>query len=182
LTDTELSSGVIDKQIEMKKQIALAIAPFAMVTAGLAQSSSANIIISGQVKALAAITATAAPALTDTELNTGVTDKQMSVVNEKSNRNVGYSVALKSANAAAASSSQARMKPISAGNSDLINYSIKYNGVAVVLGINGQATVTTAAGKTPGAGVNKNLTITIGAGFPAADTYADTITLTLTNN
>jgi hypothetical protein len=113
----------------MKKQAAVAIALFAMVTAGLAQSGSANIIISGKVKALAAITATAAPALTDTELNTGVTDKQMSVVNEKSNRNVGYSVALKSANAAAAGSSQARLNGISAGNPDLINYSIKYNGV-----------------------------------------------------
>jgi len=166
----------------MKKQITLAIALFATATAGFAQSSSVNIIISGQVNALAAITATAAPALTDTELNSGVVDKQMSVVNERSNRHIGYWVALKSANAAAASSSQARLNPISAGNPDLINYSIKYNGVAVALGISGQATVTTAAGKTPQAGINKNLTITIGAGFPAADTYSDTITLTLTNN
>jgi len=166
----------------MKKQITLAIALFATVTAGFAQSGSATIIISGQVNALAAITATACPALTDTELNSGVVDKQMSSVNEKSNRNVGYSVALKSANAAAASSSQARLNGISAGNTDVINYSIKYNGVAVALGISGQATVTTAAGKTPQAGIDKNLTITIGAGFPAADTYSDTITVTLTNN
>jgi hypothetical protein len=50
------------------------------------------------------------------------------------------------------------------------------------LDIAGQATVTTAVGKTPKAGIDKNLTITIGAGFPAADTYSDTITLTLTNN
>jgi spore coat protein U-like protein len=166
----------------MKKQITLAIALFASATAGFAQSSSANIIISGSVSPLAAITATAAPALTDTELTSGVIDKQMSVVNEKSNRNVGYTVALKSANAAAASSSQARMNPITVGNPDLINYSIKYNGVAVTLDIAGQATVTNDAVKTPSAGINKNLTITIGAGFPAADTYSDTITLTLTNN
>ena len=166
----------------MKKQITLIIALFASATAGLAQSSSANIIISGSVSPLAAITATAAPALTDAELNSGVVDKQMSVVNEKSNRNVGYTVALKSANAAAASSSQARMNGISAGNTDVINYSIKYNGVAVTLDIAGQATVTNDALQTPSAGVNKNLTITIGAGFPAADTYSDTITLTLTNN
>jgi len=166
----------------MKKQITLAIALFATATAGFAQSSSATIIISGSVSPLAAITATAAPALTDTELTSGVVDKQMSLVNEKSNRNVGYSVALKSANAAAASSSQARMNGISAGNTGVINYSIKYNGVAVVLGITGQATVTNDALQTPSAGVNKNLTITIGAGFPAADTYSDTITLTLTNN
>jgi len=166
----------------MKKQITLAIALLATATAGFAQSSSANIILSGSVAALAAITATAAPALTGTELTSGVTDKQMSVVNEKSNRHVGYWVALKSANAAAASSSQARLNGISAGNTDVINYSIKYNGVAVALGISGQATVTTAAARTPQAGVNKNLTITIGAGFPAADTYSDTITVTLTNN
>ena len=158
------------------------MALFASATAGFAQSSSANIIISGSVSPLAAITATAAPALTGTELTSGVVDKQMSVVNEKSNRHVGYWVALKSANAAAASSSQARLNPISIGDTDLINYTIKYNGVAVVLGINGQATVTTAAAKTPQAGIDKNLTITIGAGFPAADSYSDTITLTLTNN
>ncbi len=83
--------------------------------------------------------------MTDTELSSGVTDKQMSVANEKSDRKVGYSVALKSASAAAASSSQARLNGISAG-------------------------------------INKNLPITIAAGFPAADTYSDTITLTLTNN
>ncbi len=166
----------------MKKQITLIIALFATATAGFAQSSSATVIISGSVAPVAAITATAAPALTDTELNSGVVDKQMSVVNEKSNRHVGYWVALKSANAAAASSSQARMNGISAGNTDVINYSIKYNGVAVTLGITGQATVTTDAAKTPQAGIDKNLTITIGAGFPAADTYSDTITLTLTNN
>src|SRR5207245_10189471 len=112
------------------------------------QRTSANILTWGSVVAQAATTATAAPALTDTELNSGVVDKQMSVVNEKSNRHVGYWVALKSANAAAASSSQARLNGISAGNTDVINYSIKYNGVAVVLGINGQATVTTAAAKT----------------------------------
>src|SRR5258708_26277406 len=134
----------------------------------------------GTVRPLAVIADTAGPAFTDIELNSGVTEKQMSVVNERSNRNVGYSVALKSANAAAASSSQARMKPISAGNPDLINYSIKYNGVAVVLGINGQATVTTAARETPGDGVNKTLTVTMGAGFPAAATYSDTRTSTLT--
>jgi hypothetical protein len=57
--------------------------------------------------------------LTDTELNSGVIDKQMSVANEKRNRHVGYSVALKSANAAA-SSRQARMNPISAGNTNVI--------------------------------------------------------------
>jgi len=61
-----------------------------------------------------------APSLTDTELNSGVVDKQMSVVNEKSNRHVGYWAALKSANAAAASTSQARMEGISAGNPDVI--------------------------------------------------------------
>src|SRR5438445_777410 len=146
----------------MKKQITLAIALFASATAGLAQSSSATIIISGSVAAQAAITATAAPALTDTELNSGVVDKQMSVVNERSNRHVGYGVALKSANAAAASSSQARLNAISAGNKNSLQNTISSSDRTSTRDNASHANVTTAAVSTPIARVNTNLTLTRG--------------------
>ena len=52
----------------------------------------------------------------------------------------------------------------------------------VVTLANGSATVTIASGRTPGVGVAKNLNITFAGSFVAADTYSDTLTLTITGN
>ena len=146
----------------------------------LAQST-ATITISGTVLAVSSITATAATALTDAELTGGVAGKVMSTVTEKSNKHDGYKVTLKSANAVAANSTQAYMKGALGGNTDQINYTITYGGVAVTLN-SGAGLVTSAVAKTPVAGVAKLLAITTTAGFWSTDTYTDTLTLTLVNN
>ena len=111
----------------------------------LAQST-ATITISGTVLGFSMITATPAPILTSAELTGGVVGKVMSTVNEKSKKHDGYKVSLKSANAAAASSSQAFMKPSLSGNPDTINYSITYDGAPVTL-VSGVALVTSATKK-----------------------------------
>lgn len=143
----------------------------------LAQNS-ASVVLSGTVGASAKITATTAPQLTSAELVDGVTDKLVSTVNEKCNNHNGYTVTLQSVNAAAASSSQARLKGGRAGNTDVINYSIKYNGAAITLDNTGTATVTNSDVKTGGSGVDKPLAITIAGGQnPSDDLYVDQLVL-----
>lgn len=152
----------------------------ALLVAPAAWGATATITISGSVDASTQITATAAPALSNDELVNGVTDKPMSSVNEKCNKHDGYTVMLESANAKAASSSQARMNGAIAANSSVINYTIKYDGATVTLDNTGAAKITDATEKTGGQGIDKPLAISIAAGQnPAADTYSDTLTLTI---
>jgi spore coat protein U-like protein len=95
-------------------------------------------------------------------------------INERSNRSHGYTVTLWSANANSGSTFKLR----GSTTSDTINYTMKYDGDQVNL-VNGQAVVTDANRKTSIFGVNKVMSISIPSGFPAADTYSDTITIIL---
>lgn len=143
----------------------------------LAQNS-ASVVIAGTVTHSAKITATATLPLSTTELVDGVTDKAMSTVNEKCNKHNGYTVTLRSVNAVAAPSSQAFLKGARVGNTDVINYSIKYNSVSVTLDSEGKATVTDSSVKTSGSGEDKALAITIPSSQnPSDDLYADTLVL-----
>ncbi len=62
-----------------------------------------------------------------------------------------------------------------------MNYSITYNGTAVTLA-SGSAQVTSVATRTPQAGVAKNIAVTFTGAWLAADTYSDTLTLTIAAN
>ena len=65
-----------------------------------------------------------------------------------------------------------------AGNTDTVNYTMKYDGTAVTLA-SGSAVVTSSAVRTPGAGLVKGLSVTIPAVWVNTDTYSDTLTLTI---
>ena len=108
-------------------------------------------------------------------------ERSWRVILETDLRMLGYKVTLRSANAFAAAGAQAYLKGASAGNSDTVNYTIKYNGSAVSL-VAGDAVVTSAITRTTGSGVSKNLLVTLSGAFNVADTYSDTLTLTLVNN
>src|SRR5438093_1168952 len=140
-----------------------------------------SITISGTVAPIQQITVTSQSGYNSLDLVNGETDKLVAIVNEKSNDQIGYKVTLRSANAFAASGSQAYLKGASAGNPDSVNYTIKYNGGAVTL-VSGESIVTTAVARTGGSGVNKNLQVTLSGAYNVADTYSDTLTLTLVNN
>ena len=105
-------------------------------------------------------------------------------MNEKNNDPDGYTVTLVSANAAAAGSAQARLKGTDSANSTEINYSIKYGQTgeeqAVTLDADGSKVITSVSAATDAAGVDKNLMITFsGMAWRNADTYSDTLTLTI---
>lgn len=157
----------------MKHRIAIAVVLAAGLLTSLAQSSG-NITISGTVANNTRITITPQSGYNDLNLANGETDKVVAVVNERSNKREGYTVTLQSANA---TGSQAFLKG-SPGNEDVVNYSIKYNGSPVTLS-SGSATVTDADSRTPGAGVDKSLAVTIAPQWVNTDTYSDTLTLTI---
>jgi len=158
----------------MKLHIAVAVALAATVLTSLAQSSG-NITISGTVANNTSITVTPTAGYNSLDIAAGETDKDVAAVNERSNKRDGYTVELQSANAGAGT--QAYLGG-TGGNTDVVNYSMKYNGVAVTLS-GGKATVTNVAARTPGAGVDKNLSVTLAAAWVNTDTYSDTLTLTI---
>jgi len=142
---------------------------------------SGNITISGTVAPIQQITVTSQSGYNTLDLASGETAKLVATVNERSNDQIGYKVTLRSATAFAAAGSQAYLKGASAGNTDVVNYSITYNGSAVTLA-SGEAIVSSTSARTTGSGVTKNLQVTLTGAFNVADTYSDTLTLTIANN
>lgn len=160
----------------MKTKLQLALALVAAAVTGLAQSSG-NIVISGSVPNSTTIEVTEQTGYNNLNITTGETDKTVAIVKEKSNWPKGYTVTLKSANAG--SGTQAKLVGAEPTNTDVVNYSMKYNGVGVTL-VSGEATVTSTSGRTGSSGVDKSLQITFSANaWIAADTYSDTLTLTI---
>lgn len=162
----------------MKKYLVIAIAVTGFVTASFAQSS-APLTISGTVAPSTTITVAAQPGYNALDLVNGAIAKLVGIATEKSNDKLGYTVTVSSLNAGA--TAQAFLKGSIIGNADVVNYSIQYNGGGVTL-VNGSATVTIAGGRTPAVGVNKNLNVTFAGAWLTADTYSDTMTLTIAGN
>lgn len=173
------ASGTVQKQqtYKMKKQIVILCGLLTLATASFAQSS-ATLTISGSVAAVNTITVAPQAGYNALDLINGATDKLVGIATEKSNDVLGYHVTLASANAG--TGSQAYLKG-TGGNTDVVNYSVKYNGTAVTLS-GGSATVTSATGRTASSGVTKNIAVTFAGSWLAADTYSDTITLTIAGN
>jgi len=88
----------------------------------------------------------------------------------------GYKVTLTSLNAG--NGNTLFLKPSSATNTEQINYSLTY-GTAPVSFSGGSATLTTSHTPTGGTGVQNPLSLTTVTGFYNADTYTDTLTITL---
>jgi len=163
----------------MKKYLIIASALFALATASYAQAATATLTISGTVAPINTITIASQTGYNTLDLVNGATAKVVGIATEISNDNTGYKVTLASANAG--TSAQALLKGGLTGNTDTVNYSILYNSLPVTL-VSGSATVTTATGHTSKTGVAKNIAVTFPASWVAADTYSDTITLTITGN
>jgi hypothetical protein len=162
----------------MKKYIVMTCAVFGLVTASFAQSS-ATLTISGSVAPINTITIASQTGYNALDLVNGQTAKLVGIATETSNDSLGYKVTLASANAGA--TAQAFLRGALGGNTDTVNYSIQYGGSAVTLS-SGSALVTSATGRTGASGVTKNINVTFAGSWLAADTYSDTLTLTIAGN
>jgi spore coat protein U-like protein len=157
----------------------LTINLFAIATFTFGQQT-ASITLSGTVNRIAAITVTPQNNYNSLDLVNGENQKTVAIVNERSNDKAGYTVTLTSIGAAG--TSQAQLRPVTPGNPDTIPYFLKYGGATVTLN-QGTATVTAAGGRTSSVGANNVLAVTIpsSAGV-TADTYSDTLQLTIQGN
>ena len=151
----------------------------AVASLALGQES-ASITLSGTVNRIDAITVTPQNNYNSLDLVNGETEKTVAIVNERSNDKAGYTVTLTSLGAGL--TGQARLQPVTPGNSDTIPYSLKYGGVAVVLN-HGTSTLTATGARTSSAGANNALAVNIApAGGVNADSYSDTLQLTIQGN
>ena len=161
--------------------LTVAITGLALTSAFAADNGA--VTVQGTVSPINELTVTSQSGFNSLALTTGSTNQTVAVVNEKNNDPDGYTVTLVSGNAQAESSSQAQMKGADTANTTVVNYSISYGSsgseAAVTLD-SGSAVVTDASAATAEAGSNKNLLISFaGATWRTADTYSDTITLTI---
>lgn len=166
------------KTSDVKKIVAAVCVVFALSSVCFAQSSTATLTISGKVDPVNTITIASQAGYNALDLVNGASGKVVGIATETSNSKLGYNVTLTSANAGI--SSQAFLKG-STGNSDTVNYSITYGGSTVTLA-SGSAVVTTATSRTGSTGATKDIAVTFAGGWLAADTYSDTITLSIASN
>jgi len=160
----------------------------AVITGGLILSSVSafavpadNIVLSGTI---APVNTVAVVGVVDVynllDLKTTQTGLKVADVLETSNDFIGYTVTLASLNAGVGT--QARLMASNIGNGHGVNYSITYGpgaGTGVTL-VAGQAEVTNSNAPTSEEGTANNLRISYtGNSFLNADTYSDTITLTI---
>jgi phage tail sheath gpL-like len=156
-----------------------AVITVGLVLSGVSAFAADSVVLSGTVAPVNTVAVVGFG--TYATLNLAVSDAAVKVadVTETSNNNTGYTVSLVSANAAG--TVQARLKG-AVGNTMGMNYSITYGpgaGTAVTLGAV-PSVVTDSAVATPEAGTANNLRVTYtGISFLNADTYTDTITLTI---
>jgi hypothetical protein len=106
------------------------------------------------------------------DLTAGANNVQVGTVTEKCNNSSGYKVTLTSAN---------KSNLLGSSTGSKIAYTLTYGGAAVNR-TSGSATVTNASAKTPTAGVINAVLNTFAGGFLVADTYADTLTFTMSAN
>ena len=161
----------------MKKPIlTVVVASIGLVL--LCGATSVSITPQGTVSSVIEISVAPIAGYNTLDLAVNATDVDIANITERANSKNGYTVTLASANAG--STSTPKFAGATAGNTDVLPYSIKYNGTTVSLS-SGEAIVTDASAKTSGTGVTKLLEISyLGASsFLNADSYSDTLTLTI---
>ena len=111
------------------------------------------------------------------DLSSSQTDLTIANVTETCNDANGYSVTVATANGT--TSGVLVSQDVNGANSTDLTYSIKYDGVAVTIA-SGSGTAATRSGFTTAQTVPLAISYTIAAGGLPADTYTDTLTLTIT--
>ena len=149
-------------------------------TLGVSSATAAGITIQGAVSTSAAITVSPTAPYNVLDLGSDQTDLKVASVNEKCNKHNGYTVTLASENAVSNGGGTVAKLVGALASPESLSYTMKYNSAAVTL-VGGSATVANETTKTLGIGVNKDLSISyLGAAANlAADTYSDTLTLTI---
>jgi hypothetical protein len=151
--------------------------------AALSAQTSGSLTLQGTVPGIMEITVSAYANASSLDLAEAVSALPVASVTERSNKKAGYKVSVESLNAKEAGSVSAFFKSADPGNSDVLTYSISYNGQPVVLS-GGAAEVSSVNGKTNAGGVSKVVSISYNGTveFMYEDSYTDTLTFTIEAN
>ena len=161
----------------MRKQVVTTIALLATALAATAQSSG-NLTVQGAMPSVISIAVAPISGYDTLDLINGVNNQPIANLTERSNRKAGYTVTLTSLNAGLTGNSLFLADTAGGPGTDLIAYSLTYNGVIVNFA-NGSALLTDSNGRTSGSGIVKSLTVTISPSWLSDGTYADTLTFTI---
>jgi spore coat protein U-like protein len=132
-----------------------------------------SITISGTVAPDCQITVAPAPGYNKLDLVTSQSNLKVATVTEQCNARLGYTVKLNTANGTTGG-----LFTGSSGNGETLGYGVSYGGLPATF-VAKEAVVTNALARTASTGVVKDLAVSY-AGTPlAADTYADTLTVTI---
>ncbi len=149
-----------------------------LIAAGAAQAATTGSVnLSGSVGQSCNITVSAQSIASSLDLTTTSAGTTVANVTETCNDKLGYNVSLATTNG----TTTGLFKGPS-GNTDTLAYTVTYNGVAKTFS-SGSTNATTATARTAAGGVTKALAIAFtGSSSLNADTYTDTLTLTMTAN
>lgn len=155
------------------KKFAIASVIALATTVSAQAATTGNLLLKGTVPPLLSIVVTPEALASALPLDTTQTDTKVATINEKSNSNTGYQVAVSSAN-------QGKLVHESVVSS-FINYSLTYNGNSVDLNAGQTYTYPSAAS------VNADRDVEISyTGVPHEDLvqgeYSDTVTFTISAN
>jgi len=153
------------------------LAVAAVAFAGVAHAGTTGTVnLSGTIGQSCNITVSAA-GNTGLNLAANATATSVATVTEACNDKLGYNVTLVTTNG----TTTGLFKGPS-GNNDTLAYTVTYNGAAKTFA-SGSTNITTATARTAPGGVAKTLAISFtGNSSLNADTYTDTLTLTMTAN
>lgn len=133
-------------------------------------STTGTVNVNGSVALVCSLSVSSSGATTTfSNMTQGTSNTLLGTITEICNDSNGYKVTLTTTN-------NENFK--GATSSTLIPYSLTYNGSSVAFS-SGSATITPTGSRTTPLGVSKGLTITFPAGFYTADSYSDTLTVTM---
>jgi len=163
-------------QSSFRRVAAAAFAASLMLSAAAQGAATGTITLQGNIAASCNITVNSQAGFNTLDFTANQTNLTVAAVNEQCNDPRGYTVSMQTANGTAGG----LFKGAVAGNTDTVAYTVTYNAAAATFAAS-TATVTNVAAKTAAGGVNKNLQISYtGNTNLGADTYSDTLTVTIT--
>jgi hypothetical protein len=155
--DEKVCFGRFAVNMLKSKKVVLGVLTGLLLALGLHAATTGTLTLSGSQPAILQITVTANAAAGTLTVNSAVVDLLVGTIVEQSNDTAGYTVTLSSANGKAGSATTATLKGTPGG--DLLPYSIKYGGVAVVFHNGEDVVVSNVSSKTVAAGSTKTVTI-----------------------
>jgi hypothetical protein len=165
-----------------RRLVPFVVAVFLLLTVTqVGAATQGSIPLSGTVGTVCSITVNQQAGATTLTLTASQTNLLIATATENCNDHNGYFVTVMSRNAGTpAGQGKAFLGGAVSGNPDKVPYTISYAGTTLTLDATGAARGKDTTFKTTGQGVTSNVTITYtGVSNLGADTYSDTITLTI---